>query len=93
MTKVKINKKAKVSLHWLSNMGGVVGVEYSLRPARQWLSYFTEYRHKQNLCAPEPTDLTETDTELCLSVSCRGMGQQWTAAGTGALGTADLGMA
>ena len=31
--------------------------------------------------------------ELCLSVACRGMGQQWAAAGAGALGAADLGMA
>ena len=31
--------------------------------------------------------------ELCLSVCCGGMGQQWTAAGTGALGAVDLGMA
>ena len=30
---------------------------------------------------------------LCLSVSCGGAGQQWTAAGAGALGAADLGMA
>ena len=29
----------------------------------------------------------------CLSVSCRGMGQQWPAAGAGALGAANLGMA
>ena len=43
--------------------------------------------------APGPTDPTETETELCLSVSCGGMGQQWTAAGAGALGAADLGMA
>ena len=28
-----------------------------------------------------------------MSVSCRGTGQQWTAAGAGALGEADLGMA
>ena len=34
---------------------------------------------------------TETEPELCLSVSCGGLGQQWPA--TGALGTADLGMA
>ena len=34
---------------------------------------------------------TETEPELCLSVSCGGMGQQWPA--TGALGAADLGMA
>ena len=31
-------------------------------------------------------------SELCLSVSCGGMGQQWTAAGAGALGVVDLGM-
>ena len=30
---------------------------------------------------------------MSLSVSCRGTGQQWTAAGAGALGAADLGMA
>ena len=36
---------------------------------------------KQTLCAPGPKDPTETETELCLSVSCGGMGQQWTAAG------------
>ena len=29
---------------------------------------------------------TETETELCLSISCGGMGQQWSAAGRGALG-------
>ena len=48
---------------------------------------------KQILCAPGPRDPTETETELCLSVSCGGTGQQWIAAGTGALGAADLGMA
>ena len=48
---------------------------------------------KQTLCAPGPRDPTETETELCLSVSCGGTGQQWTAAGAGALGEADLGMA
>ena len=36
---------------------------------------------------------TETKPELCLSVSCGGMDQQWPAAGAGALGAADLGMA
>ena len=34
---------------------------------------------------------TEIEPELCLSVSCEGMGQQWPAAG--ALVVADLGMA
>ena len=36
---------------------------------------------------------TETETELCLSLSCGGTGQQWTATGTEALGAADLGVA
>ena len=48
---------------------------------------------KQTLCAPGPRDPTETETELCLNVSCGGADQQWTAAGAGALGAADLGMA
>ena len=48
---------------------------------------------KQTLCAPEPRNTTETETEQCLSVSCGGKGQQWTIAGAGALGEADLGMA
>ena len=51
----------------------------------------------QTLCAPGPRDLTEvlteTEAELCLSISCGGTGQQWTATGTGALGAADLGIA
>ena len=37
------------------------------------------------------TQPTDTEPELCLSVSCRGTGQQWPA--TGALGAADPGMA
>ena len=45
------------------------------------------------LCAPGPRDPTATETELCLSVSCGATGQQWTAAGAGALGKVDLGMA
>ena len=48
---------------------------------------------KQTLFAPGPRDPTETETELCLSISCGGTGQQWTATGAGALGAADLGMA
>ena len=48
---------------------------------------------KQTLCAPGPRDPTETETELCLSVSCRGTGQQWTEEGAGALGAEDLDMA
>ena len=48
---------------------------------------------KQTLSTPGPRDPTETEAELCFSVSCGGMGQPWTAAGAGALGAADLGMA
>ena len=44
-------------------------------------------------CAHQDPDPTETETELCLSISCGRMGQQWTAAGVGALGVVDLGMA
>ena len=36
---------------------------------------------------------TETVVELCLSISCGGMHWQWPAAGSGALGAADLDMA
>ena len=50
-------------------------------------------RLEQTLCAPGPRDPTETKRELCLTVSCGGMGQQWPATGAGALGAADLGMA
>ena len=45
------------------------------------------------LCAPGPRNPSEIETELFLSISCGGTGQQWTATGTGALGAADLGMA
>ena len=48
---------------------------------------------KQTLCAPGPRDSTETEPELCLSVSCGGMGQQWPASGAGALGAAGQGIA
>ena len=39
-----------------------------------------------------PRDPTDTEPELSLSVSCEGTGQQWAAAGAGALDAADLGM-
>ena len=45
------------------------------------------------MCAPGHRDPTETETELCLSISCGGAGQQCSATGTGALGIADLVMA
>ena len=46
-----------------------------------------------NLVHNKTQDPIETETKLCLSVSCGDTGQQWTAAGTGAPGQADLGMA
>ena len=48
---------------------------------------------KQTLCTPGPRDPTETEAELCVSVSCGSMGLQWTTTEAGALGAADLGMA
>ena len=48
---------------------------------------------KQALCTPGPRDPTETETELCLSVSQAGMGQKWPATRVETLGVADLGMA
>ena len=41
----------------------------------------------------DPETPTETEPELGLSFSYIGTGQQWTAAGAGALGAVDLGMA
>ena len=55
--------------------------------------YFFRLLSLLNLVTPGPRDPTETETELCLSVSYGGMGQQWPATGAGALGAADLGMA
>ena len=48
---------------------------------------------KQTLCVPGPRDPTETEIELCLSVSCGGTGHQWTAAEARALGAAQVGVA
>ena len=50
-------------------------------------------RLKQAVCTPGPGGPTETETDPCVSVSCGGAGQQWPAAGPGALGAADLGVA
>ena len=48
---------------------------------------------KYTLCAPGHRDPTETETEQYLGVSRGGTGQQWTAAGAGALGAVDLDVA
>ena len=50
-------------------------------------------RAQTNLCAPGSRDPTDIETEVCLSVSCEDMGRQWSTAGIGALGAADLPMA
>ena len=50
-------------------------------------------RAQKTLCTLEPRDLTETEPELCLNVSCGSMGQQWPDTGAGALGAIGLGMA
>ena len=47
---------------------------------------------KQTLCSPGPRDPTETEPELCLSVSCKGTGQQGAVPWAGALGGVDLDM-
>ena len=52
---------------------------------------YTEGSNKT--CVRQEPDPTETEPELCLSVSCRGTGQQRTASGAGALGEVELGMA
>ena len=41
---------------------------------------------KQTVCASGPRDHTETEKELCWSVSRGGTDQQWSATGIGALG-------
>ena len=48
----------------------------------------------KTLCVSGPRDPTRDRARPafeCLSVSCKGMGQQWPATGTGALAAADLG--
>ena len=70
-------------------VGGVkLCLESNSIPARD-----TQRAHTYPVCTPAPRDPTETETELCLGVSCKGMGQQWSAAGAGALFAVDLGMA
>ena len=47
-------------------------------------------RAQTNLMHTRTPDSTETERELCLSISYGGIGQQWPAAGAGVLGAADL---
>ena len=56
---------------------------------------FQRFGHdcSNKLCVhQDPETPQRLKTELCLSVSCGGTGQQWTAAEAGALGAVDLGM-
>ena len=43
-------------------------------------------RAQSNLVCTRTQTPPQTETELCLSISCGGTGQQWSAAETGALG-------
>ena len=70
-----------------SNMVG--GVKFCLESNPR--STRDSQRAQNTLCAPEPRDPTKIETELCFSVSCGGMDQQWIAAAVGALGALDLG--
>ena len=60
------------------------------------IKYHTCWRYSEGsnkTCVRQEPDPTETEPELCLSVSCIGTGQQRTASGAGALGEVDQGMA
>ena len=62
----------------------------------QWNFLFSHFQGSSGYkWAQGPRDPTESEPELCLSVSYGGTGQQWTAAGAGAgaLGAVDLGTA
>ena len=50
-------------------------------------------RAQTNLVCTKIQRRHETEPELCLSVSCRGICQQWTTAGAGALDAIDVGVA
>ena len=50
-------------------------------------------RGLKQMCEPGPRDPTETEPELCLSVSCKGTDEQWVATWAGTLGEVDLSMA
>ena len=51
-------------------------LESNLIPTRD-----AQRAQKKTLCTPGPRDRRETETELCLSVSCGDTGQRWSAAG------------
>ena len=74
------------AIHTVQEGGRRGEVSFKIKPhAHQRCS---EGSHK-TLCAPGPRDPTETESEVCVSVSCGGMGQQWPAAGAEALGAGD----
>ena len=56
-------------------------------------THHTHSEGSNKACAHQNPEAPETETELYQSVSSGVIGQQWTAAGTGSLGAADLGIA
>ena len=46
------------------------------------------WRAKTKPCVHQDPETTQRLSQTCVSVSCRGMGEQWSAAGAGALGEA-----
>ena len=72
-----------------SKMVGGAKLHLESNPIPAW----DTWRLKHTLCTSGPRGPTETEQDMCVSVSCGGAGQQWPAAKAGALGAADLGMA
>ena len=73
-------------------MGGAVFPPCYLPGAKLWWGSATSDTTGDAQRAQTNLMRTEAETELCLSISCRGTGWRWSAAGTGALGAADLGV-
>ena len=57
-----------------------------------WIPTRDAQSAQTNLVHTRTQRCTETETELCWSISCRGVGQQCIAIGAGALGSVDLAM-
>ena len=85
---IPIRGLKKGSLHEWAMVGGVKShLESNPIPTRN------TQRAQTNLCCTRTQRPYETETELCLSISCGGTCQQWTVAGAWPLGAEDLGMA
>ena len=66
--------------------GTKLNLESNPTPARD------AQRAQTNLVCTRTEGIHRDETELCLSISCGCLGQQWTATGTGALRAAYLGV-